>query len=85
MCVFIFSNKESLPPVIPFGHSVRPLVHFRHGFAVRSLRLYGGREEFRKDRGWTVARLKALALAPAFLAGDALGRGTTIEGLFARA
>lgn len=56
----------------------------RAGFEVRRLWVRHGREEWRKEKTWTASKFKSLALLPALLLGELIGRGTTIDVLLIR-
>ena len=51
----------------------------RAGFEVRHLWVRHGRNEWRKERRWTAGKVKSLALWPALLVGELVGKGTTID------
>lgn len=59
-------------------HSLTVLAE-RTGFEVRRLWVRHGREEWRKEKRWTASKFKSLALLPALLFGELVGRGTTID------
>lgn len=60
------------------AHSLSVLAE-RAGFEVRRLWIRHGKEEWRKERRWTVGKFKSLALWPALALGELVGRGTTID------
>jgi hypothetical protein len=83
--LFRLAGSRRSPYIEPLGspyhvvgftpRSLRVLAE-RAGFEVRQLWVRHGHEEWRKEKGWTASRLKSLALTPAYLAGEVLGRGT---------
>ncbi len=56
----------------------------RAGFEVRRLWVQHGRNEWRKEKRWTAGKVKSLALWPALLLGEMVGRGTTIDVVLVR-
>lgn len=64
-------------------HSLSVLAE-RSGFEVRHLWTRHGRDEWRKQRRWTISRFKSLGLWPALSLGEIMGRGTTIDVMLVR-
>jgi len=64
-------------------HSLSVLAE-RAGFEVRHLWVRHGGNQWRKTKEWSSSKFKSLALWPALLLGELVGRGTTIDVLLVR-